>query len=564
MAQQNNFPLIRSPRALPAGTAEYEARRNALLEAFYSKIPVEYRLPQSLLDDPPRDVTDIPRTCGILSPEEIRITEEYDAVGLAEAIAAKQLTAVAVTTAFCKRAIIAHQLSCCLTHWPMDEALARARYLDDYLERNGKVVGPLHGVPISIKAHMPVAGMWSFSGFLSDVTEDNEDCHMARTLRGLGAVFYCKTHQPQAIMHLESSSFWGRTLNPHNINLSSGGSSGGEAALVALRGSVLGVGTDIGGSIRGPSGFCGIYGFKPTSYTLPTLGYLPPTFPAELNILISTGPMCLTMRDMDFFVRSVLSARPYLEDTRLIPLPWTGLETKTATSDGEKRVKIGIMMNDGIIQPQPPVTRALEWASRRLVAQPHLFDVKPYLPYNAGTAYKRIRKYYWPDGGLRMKKALQQSGEPMHPLSQWIIRDAESDVERTASEVMDYRLDRNKFRAAFAQDWNSQDVDVVLAPVFVGPASAHDTAFHWNYTYLWNFVDYPGVVFPTPIKAESGEQYATGNETPLSEDCRHVRQLWTETDFTGAPIALQLVARRYHDNELFGSLHLMQRALDLS
>lgn len=556
---QPKFPLIRSPKPRATGTAEYEAKRSALLQEFYDKIPTEYRLPESLLDNPPRDVTSIPNSCGILTAEEVRITEEYDAVGLAKAIAAKELTAVAVATAFCKRSIVAHQLSCCLTQWFMEEALTRARYLDEYLEKNGQVIGPLHGVPISIKAHIPIAGTVSNMGFLATVTEDKEDSQMVKILRDQGAVFYCKTHQPQALMHLESTSFWGRTLNPHNINLSSGGSTGGESALIALKGSVLGIGTDIGGSIRGPSGFCGIYGFKPTTYTLPMQGFLPGGFPAELNVLGSVGPMCRTMRDMELFMSCLLSAKPYLEDPRLIPIPWTGLGTRPHG----KPLKVGFMMHDGVIQPQPPVTRALEWARKLLLAQPDLFNVKPYHPYQPKAAYEMIRKCYWPDGGIKVKKVLSQSGEPMHPLTQWIIKDAESDVERTASEVNGYRVARDDFRSAFTRDWNSQDVDIVICPVFIGPACAHDTAFYWNYTYLWNFVDYPGVVIPTPIKAEPGEQYAKDNVAPLSEACKHTRQLWNETDFTGAPITLQVITRRYHDNDLFGSLATLQQALQL-
>ena len=556
---QLKFPLIRSPKPLATGTVQYEARRSALLQAFYDKIPAEYRLSDSLLSNPPRDVTSIPSTCGILTVEEVRITEEYDAVGLAKAIAAKELTAVAVTTAFCKRSIIAHQLSCCLTQWFMAEALDRAKYLDDYLAKNGQVVGPLHGVPISIKAHIPIAGTESNMGYLDTVTEDRDDSQMVKILRDLGAVFYCKTHQPQALMHLESTSFWGRSLNPYNINLSSGGSTGGESALIALKGSVLGVGTDIGGSIRGPAGFCGIYGFKPTSYTLPMQGFLPGGFPGELNIVVSAGPMCRTMRDMDLFMSSLLGAKPYLEDPRLIPIPWIGLGTH---SQG-KPLKVGLMVNDGVIQPQPPVTRALEWAHRLLLTQPGLFDVKLYHPYQPQFAYDRIRMCYWPDGGLKMKRILRQSGEPMHPLSQRTIKDAESDVERTASEISAYRVARDDFRSAFVQDWNSQDIDVVICPVFIGPACAHDTALYWNYTYLWNYVDYPAVAIPTPIKTEPGEQYAKGNEAPLSESCRHARQLWNDTDFTGAPIALQVVARRYHDNDLFAALTALKDVLQL-
>lgn len=244
------YPLVQ-PKAVPQGTPEFEEKRTALLRTFYEKIPREYYIPQDIIDNPPTDVSGIPSTCGILTAEEIEITENYDTVSLAEAIAARKYTAVAVAKAFSKRAIIAHQLTCCLTQWYPDMAEKRARELDEYLEKNGKTVGPLHGVPVSTKEHMHVAGMYSSMGFYSSIVKDEEDSQMMRILRNLGAVFYCKTNQPQTIMHLESDSHWGRTLNPHNIHLSAGGSTGGEAALLAMKGSVMGIGTDIGGSIRG-------------------------------------------------------------------------------------------------------------------------------------------------------------------------------------------------------------------------------------------------------------------------------------------------------------------------
>lgn len=88
---------------------------------------------------------------------------------------------------------------------------------------------------------MQIAHHWSADGFVATRYQDEEDAHLVAILRDLGAVFYCKTNQPQAIMHLETISPYGRTLNPYNINLSAGGSSGGEAALIALRGSILGM-----------------------------------------------------------------------------------------------------------------------------------------------------------------------------------------------------------------------------------------------------------------------------------------------------------------------------------
>jgi amidase len=344
------------PKALPQGTIKYEKKRSIILENFAEKVPNDLRLPTSLITNPPLDVSTVPTTCGMLTSTEVHLTENYDAVGLAKAIATKDFTAVEVAIAFSKRAIIVHQLTCCLTQWFMEEAVTRAKYLDDYLEKHGKIVGPLHGVPISIKEHIPIADTYSSQGCMANTVLNKEDSHMVAMLRSMGAVFYCKTNQPQAIMHLETTSHYGRTLNPFNINLSAGGSSGGEGALIAMKGSVLGVGTDIGGSIRCPSAFCGIYGFKPTTCTLPMKGFLSHAFSAELNIECSTGPMCRSLRDMDFFTKLLIDAKPWMTDPKLIPMPWTGLST-----DIKRPLKIGIIEHDGFIVPQPPVQRAIAW-----------------------------------------------------------------------------------------------------------------------------------------------------------------------------------------------------------
>ena len=109
--------------------------------------------------------------------------------------------------------------------------------------------------------------------------------------------------------------------------------------------------------------------------------------------------------------------------------------------------------------------------------------------------------------------------------------------------------------------------------MFVGPACAHDTSYHWNYTALWNFVDYPGVVFPTPIRAAPSAEKEKYDDTDpwdekktlgiLGEEDKHVRQLWEETDFVNAPIDLQIVGYRYADNLVFGALEALKDVLQL-
>lgn len=555
------MPLLQT-KDLPKGTPEFERTRERLIQELSDSIPKQYYLPESTVKNAKADVTNIPRTCGVLSPDETKLTQSHDATSLAAAIARKELTAVAVVTAFAKRAAVAHQLTCCLTQFFLEEALDRARYLDDYLQKNGKTVGPLHGVPISIKEHIAIAGHYSSYGFLSTRVKNDEDAYMVKLLRDAGAVFYVKTNQPQAIMHLESDSWYGRVNNPLNVHLSAGGSTGGEAALIAMQGSVMGVGTDIGGSVRGPSAFCGIFGFKPTSYTLSMKDFLPGGFPAELNILCSTGPMCRSLRDLDLFMDLIVGSKQYLQDPRIIPIPWTGLNTPISTP-----IKLGIMLDDGNITPQPPVLEALKWAQAKLSSNPN-FVLKPYKPYNAAEAITHISRMYWPESGLAVKAALASTGEPIYPLTKNVLSHVTQDFttpngperERTAREISSMRVTRDTFRMAFAQHWEQQDVDFVLAPAFVGPACKHDTALYWNYTALWNFVDYPGVVVPTPIVAEKDMTYAADYKG-LSDKCLHVKEMWEEGGFEGAPVDLQVIGRRYFDNELIACVGAMEKVL---
>lgn len=551
------FPIVQTV-PVAKGTPEYEELRDRIVQQhFADKVPKELLLPPEIIKNPPRNVTSIPRDCGLLTADELEITEGYDATALAQAIRERKLTAVAVATAFAKRAIIAHQLTCCLTEWFMDEALAQAKALDDHLASTGRPVGPLHGVPISIKEHVQMAGHWSADGYIASRQIDDEDSHVVAILRRLGAVFYCKTNQPQHIMHLETVSPYGRTLNPHNIDLSSGGSSGGEAALIALRGSVLGVGSDIGGSIRGPAGFCGIYGFKPTSHYLPMMGTLHSGNPAELTILATCGPMGVSLRDLDMFVSHVVGEKPFLREPSLVPLPWTGLSTPLPSSPA---LKVGVIMHDGVIQPQPPVVRALEWAKDKL-SRSSSIELKSFTPYRAADAIRNIRRAYTPDGGASLKAGLAKTGEPMEKLTQWTIQDAEG-PPYTFQQMFDMRCERDNFRNEFAKHWTEQDVDVVISPVFVGPASAHDTALYWDYTAFWNYVDCPGVVVPTPVKAlpkSEEQQYAPGEA--LSKEDAHVRELWAAGDFEGAPINLQINARKYHDSHLLAAAKEIEKCL---
>ncbi|KAJ1299772.1 hypothetical protein OPQ81_000681 [Rhizoctonia solani] len=174
-----------------------------------------------------------------------------DVTDLAQRLAARECTALEVTTAFCKAAYAAQELTNCISEVIFDQGLARARELDAHITETGKVVGPLHGVPISIKDHISIKGEDTAAGYVAwaGKTTAEQDATIVRILREAGAVIYVKTTNPTAVFETVSN-IYGYTSNPFNRELSSGGSSGGEGALLGSRAGLLGVGTDIGGSLR--------------------------------------------------------------------------------------------------------------------------------------------------------------------------------------------------------------------------------------------------------------------------------------------------------------------------
>lgn len=135
------------------GNAYFTQLVSAQLSRLQNQIPLEYRLKESYLQNSPLNVTSIPVECGILSRTEIYLTN-LDATDILALIKSRDHTAVEVVTAFGKRAAIAHQLTACLTDFFLDEGIERAKELDAYLKEHGKPIGPLHGLPISIKVRI--------------------------------------------------------------------------------------------------------------------------------------------------------------------------------------------------------------------------------------------------------------------------------------------------------------------------------------------------------------------------------------------------------------------------
>ena len=268
-----------------------------------------------------------------------------------------------------------------------DAAIEDARRQDVYFAQYGGPIGPLHGLPVSLKDQFHVKGVETTMGYVGwigtfegnpydprrCVTESELVCE----LRSLGTILYCKTSVPMTLMSGETTNnIIGYVPNPRNTNLSAGGSSGGEAALIALRGSPCGFGTDIGGSIRSPAGWNGIFGLRPSAGRMPYQGAAN-SMDGQNTILSVVGPMATTARSLTMLFKGVLSNEPWLHDPLVVEMPWRDevekevrgmIESSRGDSSG---LSFGIMHHDGLVRPHPPAARAMKIVEKTLKGLGH-------------------------------------------------------------------------------------------------------------------------------------------------------------------------------------------------
>jgi amidase len=262
----------------------------------------------------------------------------------------------------------------CLHEIFFDAAIADAQKLDDYYAEHKKPIGPLHGLPVSLKDQFHVKDVETTMGYVGWIgtfegkketgKERVFESEMVTELRNLGAILYCKTSVPHTLMAGETiNNIIGYTFNPKNRNLACGGSSGGEGALIGLKGSPVGFGTDIGGSIRIPAVFNGLYGIRPSSGRLPYEG-MANSMDGQNSILSVVGPLATSVGALKLVIKGLLSQQPWLHDPLVAEIPWRD-EHEQAVFDIVKsgsggQLVFGILPTDGLVGPHPPVRRAMD------------------------------------------------------------------------------------------------------------------------------------------------------------------------------------------------------------
>ena len=413
-----------------------------------AKIPPEWKLSQELLDPSWKDVTGIPERSGILDEIELIITKT-DATGILAKVHSGQWTAYQVTIAFCKRAAIAHQLVNCLMEICFDEAIEQARSQDNHFRQTGgNTVGPLHGLPVSIKDHVSVAGLRSTLGYIAWADDiQAEDALYVKSLKQAGAIIFVKTTMPQTGMAIETASnLWGRTTNGFNRDLVAGGSSGGDGALVGLFGAPVGIGTDVAGSIRVPCAFNGLYGIRPTVRRF-SYEKIATALRGGRGIPAVIGPMVHSIRDIQLICDVQVAAAHWEEDPNVMRIPWNPRPILP------NKLAIGLLTFDGVVMPHPPILRGLKEAAEKLrIAGHEVIEMAPYQQRRAWDlavsfprdvcrhhSYQRVQSsLYFATGGQEAKAQIAAGREPWFPAMEKLHCNP-TVRERSAKELYDVR-----------------------------------------------------------------------------------------------------------------------------
>ncbi len=455
-----------------------------------------------------------------------------------------------------------------------DAALAEA----DRADASGEPTGPLHGVPVTVKESLDLGGTASTFGLPGRRTPvaDADDPYVAR-LRAAGAIVLGKTNVAQLLIAYESvNPVFGRTSNPWALDRTPGGSSGGEAAIIAAGGSALGIGSDILGSVRIPAAFTGLAAFKPTAGRTPDhqRGSIPP---GQQAIASQIGPIAGDVADIALAV-SVLTGTATPDGDPLAgpvgPAGPAGLGVATWTESAAG--------GDSVVRAGSAVARAVGEAAGALVAAgARRRDWNPpdvpaalglvfgIMGADQGRGVRRtvgrdpvaaeIRTFYRGIGagrlaGVAARAALARLGQHSAlPTVAHAGRHHADDYWRLVDAAQAYRR-------RVAAELDAAGVDLVVSPVHAAPALPHGTGVYSGpgglFAMLVNLLGYPAGVVPvtTVAPGEDGGR-------PPSRDRGIAALAAADEGSVGLPIGVQVIGRPGRDHAVLAAMAAIEAAV---
>lgn len=437
-------------------------------------------------------------------------------------------------------------------------------------DMEGEKKGLLHGMPISVKENYFIQGYDSTGGMAALLDNPaREDGVLLKVLRKQGAIPYVRTNIPQLMMTFECANpLYGVTVNPHNVQRGPGGSSGGEGALLASGGSMLGFGTDIGGSLRIPSQFCGVCCLKPTA------GRLSMKTTEELvygqNLVQATpGPLGRDVDSLVLAMRAVLCQYMFELDHEVPPIPF-----RNEIYESKKPLRIGFYVHDGYLPCIPAVERAMDLAKSALQKKGHtLVPFQPprvqymftelFIRATFGDGNKKFFELFENDVVdptitllVRTMKLPAFVQKMMACLMDIITRDhVPGAVTRnmlgvkSVSEWWELAVKFDQYKAEFLSAWKASKLDVVICPTFPYPACPTGAVKYLvggvTYTSLYNVLNYPAG--SVPVTKVTAIDETKMKDYPTKRAYEKFIKKYYSAGSAGLPVSVQCVGLPYQE-----------------
>lgn len=381
---------------------------------------------------------------------------------IVEGVREKKFSPVDVVGEYLDRIAETDETLNAFVHADADEPREQARAAEQAV-MSGAALGPLHGVPLTIKSCIDVAGWPAAAGSLlrKDYVAPTDAPLVAR-LRAAGAILLGTTNTPEFLMAYETDNLLsGKTSNPWNLAHSSGGSSGGEAAAIAAGCSAGGVGSDGGGSIRVPAHFCGICGLKPTPGRIPATGHFPGGGGAFGWIGV-VGPIARMIADVRTLFEVMVG--PDAGDALAAPVP-----VRQIASEKLHGMKIGVLESDALGKATPETTAAVEKAAKILSEQG--FDVERKKLRGLDRAIELWWYFFGPAIANIIRDGAVGREELLSPMLKEFVALATAETEMNYDEFLHACGERDHLRAEILRQM--ENIPILISPVSAGPAFKH-------------------------------------------------------------------------------------------
>jgi amidase len=406
---------------------------------------------------------------------------------LADAIRSKKLSSRVIVEAHLERIAKVNPKLNAVVQLTAEAARKEADEADAALAR-GEIKGPLHGVPITIKDTLETAGVICTGGTKGRANfVPKADATAVARLRAAGGIILGKTNVPELAGAAETDNLvYGRTNNPYDLTRTPGGSSGGEAAIIAAGGSPLGLGTDAGGSIRIPAHYCGLAAIKPTSGRVPRTGQFPMPLGAR-NPVFHVSLIARKVQDLALALPII--SGPDFRDHSIVGMP-LGDPTKVVLRD----LKVAYFDDDGVAAPTKEIVAAVRDSAKAFAdAGVKVEENRPPDAAKPGSVYFDISRG---DGGAGTRGFLKSIGSnEISPMFERALAVAVAPAMASTTEALSAFARWDLFRNSMLRFIESYDA--LLSPVMPYPAPLHGTGFDddkrigFGYAQMHNLTGWP-------------------------------------------------------------------------